>query len=956
VVERFVEIRLGWVYLRHEEIKMKNKKFLLLMICLMITYFPQALATTAGPNNPTAASDLGDNVGIWANPTNVYSSNNVYATITAPRRNLIDSDTLLATGFGFSIPSGATIDGIQVDVERKFAGTGGNVNDAGDNLWTGGSVKGSASASYSWSTTEAYVTYGGATAKWGTTWTPADINADDFGFGMQASVSAGALYSCVASVDHIRITVYYTEVVSDTTKPIVTLVQPPTPYYTNSPHINLTCNATDNVNLTNITLYTNYSGTWLVNQTKYFTTNGTAVFNLTNLSSKEFIWNCLASDNSSNTNWSTTNYTIIINNTYRAYQKLGSPTSPYDWLNEANQANYESVNQSDTRKWTTNLTTTDGQINAQIYIFNASYITDITKVATINFTWHGYGDNNSILTTNISAWNYTSASWVLVNETQFINRVDKNVTILLTINPSDFFNSTTKEVVFKIQSAAKTPYACDGYLENGECWYQATSEDSCNTVCSSHSGCVAGNWNDADYSVCMYFNGAPEASFTVAYSFAPYYFQEDVPLCYARDSTSQDCSAVPIEFARRLCVCNGVAGQIVDGLNTNTINLDIIVDTSINVNMNFPLNNSYYLTNDTIEFNCSAIDISNVKNLTLHTNTSGTWIAEYLNDTIGLYSDINYSINVLHQGTYQYYCEAYDIMNNRNITQNYTLRVGPYNCNESYPFIFIRPTNFNENINQTWNLIVQNNGLQCIVNHRCWYGYNNIITTYLVPPIWIQNNYTGLSLATTSYTNIFNSTAPGTYDINYTFNASANQDCIMTESFTFSYDTVPPNITLQIPINNSILSISDVNFTCRADDARNKVDNMSLWHNLTGVFGLNYSETNTGGGFQQLTKIYISQYNGYYNWTCSACDIIGNCANASYAFFTINNPCGYGWTNNWFECSNYCNLTINNNFRGYNITFNGTGKTSIFANLTNWKHIAIQNSCQLDIYRGGGFW
>ena len=54
-----------------------------------------------------------------------------------------------------------------------------------------------------WPITDTYVSYGGPTNMWGTTWTYTDINAPLFGASIKAMI-----YNGVAEVDHIRITVY----------------------------------------------------------------------------------------------------------------------------------------------------------------------------------------------------------------------------------------------------------------------------------------------------------------------------------------------------------------------------------------------------------------------------------------------------------------------------------------------------------------------------------------------------------------------------------------------------------------------------------------------------------------------------------------------------------------------------------------------------------------------------
>ncbi len=54
-----------------------------------------------------------------------------------------------------------------------------------------------------WTTTDTYTTYGGAGDLWGTTWTEAEVNANNFGAVFSASVQNGT-----ARVDHIRISIY----------------------------------------------------------------------------------------------------------------------------------------------------------------------------------------------------------------------------------------------------------------------------------------------------------------------------------------------------------------------------------------------------------------------------------------------------------------------------------------------------------------------------------------------------------------------------------------------------------------------------------------------------------------------------------------------------------------------------------------------------------------------------
>lgn len=114
------------------------------------------------------------------------------------------------TGFGFSIPAAATINGIIV--EPKFAGSTGSTNvtaqllKAGAPAGTGKSTTRPSGATGC--STSAFLTLGSSTDLWGTTWTPADINAANFGVRFTKG-GAG-----IAFLDAVRITVDYSDVMT----------------------------------------------------------------------------------------------------------------------------------------------------------------------------------------------------------------------------------------------------------------------------------------------------------------------------------------------------------------------------------------------------------------------------------------------------------------------------------------------------------------------------------------------------------------------------------------------------------------------------------------------------------------------------------------------------------------------------------------------------------------------
>lgn len=179
--------------------------------------------STAGPNDPTASSNVmcsysySSTVGY--NPTNnIFLSDNQYAT--ASHCDCCDQHTqcLFATGFGFNIPLTATINGVVVEIEKR-ASPNANIQDNGLKLVKNNVELGTDHASTAaWGMSDQYYSYGSATDLWGSTWTPAEINASGFGVGL-AVIS----YTCFGNgpaatsyIDHIRITVHYTDISTGT--------------------------------------------------------------------------------------------------------------------------------------------------------------------------------------------------------------------------------------------------------------------------------------------------------------------------------------------------------------------------------------------------------------------------------------------------------------------------------------------------------------------------------------------------------------------------------------------------------------------------------------------------------------------------------------------------------------------------------------------------------------------
>ncbi len=170
--------------------------------------------TLQGPNNPASSSTFSCTFSYGSNvpytPSNaIYASDNTYATASHCACCDQNTNCLFATNFGFSIPSGAIITGIRVEIEK-----GTNSSDLQDNglrLLKNNVEVGNDYAQFGtpWQLTDTYSTYGGCSDLWGTTWTPSDINSPNFGLAF-TSIDYSCSGNVSSRIDHVRITICYT--------------------------------------------------------------------------------------------------------------------------------------------------------------------------------------------------------------------------------------------------------------------------------------------------------------------------------------------------------------------------------------------------------------------------------------------------------------------------------------------------------------------------------------------------------------------------------------------------------------------------------------------------------------------------------------------------------------------------------------------------------------------------
>ena len=141
----------------------------------------------------------------WIGASNALTLDGALAR-TASMSGSVSSHWLRTSGYDASIPARSIVRGFVVRVTRKASFK----DEIGDQsiAIVKGNVPGTGKvAQGSWGTTLDTIAYGSPTELWGTTWTPADVNAAGFG----AAVAARGLPAAdeTASVDAVTITVHY---------------------------------------------------------------------------------------------------------------------------------------------------------------------------------------------------------------------------------------------------------------------------------------------------------------------------------------------------------------------------------------------------------------------------------------------------------------------------------------------------------------------------------------------------------------------------------------------------------------------------------------------------------------------------------------------------------------------------------------------------------------------------
>lgn len=165
---------------------------------------------SAFPANVGTAS-WGVGFAAWSNSSNALTSNDSYATASVGDMlvNSQTTQTLVVTGFNFTIPQSASIIGITVGIEAK--GDNSNVKITRVQLTKSGtgSVGDNKANNTYVSTSDVIYNFGGQQDLWNTTWSVAEVNSNTFGVGVEMTYSPVLEEFVTAYIDSIQIRIDY---------------------------------------------------------------------------------------------------------------------------------------------------------------------------------------------------------------------------------------------------------------------------------------------------------------------------------------------------------------------------------------------------------------------------------------------------------------------------------------------------------------------------------------------------------------------------------------------------------------------------------------------------------------------------------------------------------------------------------------------------------------------------
>jgi hypothetical protein len=145
----------------------------------------------------------------WSDPTNIEGDTTATAATCSISSNGGTSHRLRCSNFGFSIPAGASIDGVLVEVEQQSANNSRQRWNSVLLLVAGSETGDDRSDASNIQNSKLFKDFGSSSDGWNASLTRAQVNAT--GFGVSLKIDRNSVNTTTTSFFRCRITVTYTE-------------------------------------------------------------------------------------------------------------------------------------------------------------------------------------------------------------------------------------------------------------------------------------------------------------------------------------------------------------------------------------------------------------------------------------------------------------------------------------------------------------------------------------------------------------------------------------------------------------------------------------------------------------------------------------------------------------------------------------------------------------------------
>lgn len=191
------------------------KRLFAILTLLALLFTPALCGGTSSAKRPGTVSQTSGYGTDWSNTVYIKTDDTYFASNRLGKAGSgnNESEYLIATNFGFAIPSTMTIIGIEVSLARYADGTNCVTTETIDLYYDGSGVGTSKNEPYYyWPASEESKTFGSSSDLWGwSSASPSYVNSSTFGVRIRIYNPNCTTYEPTGYIDYVKITVYYTD-------------------------------------------------------------------------------------------------------------------------------------------------------------------------------------------------------------------------------------------------------------------------------------------------------------------------------------------------------------------------------------------------------------------------------------------------------------------------------------------------------------------------------------------------------------------------------------------------------------------------------------------------------------------------------------------------------------------------------------------------------------------------